>query len=134
MPYAAITYNVRPGCEDEIAELFANFKRVDTPVLHDADGNEAGRLLGTAVFIKDGFMVRFIHYEGDIADVGRHMAGQRGVHILEEKLKPFLAAPRDTATSERFQSYFAASQMRCISQLSALPATVPGGAASGAQT
>ena len=77
-------------------------------------------------------MVRFIHYEGDIADVGRHMAAQRGVHILEEKLKPFLSQPRDTATADRFQAYFAASQMRCISQLSGPPATASGAAPSGA--
>lgn len=30
MPYAAITYLVKPGHEDEIAEIFAGFQRVDT--------------------------------------------------------------------------------------------------------
>ena len=44
MPYAAITYDVKPGHEDEIAELFANFQRADTPILHNEDG---GYLLRT---------------------------------------------------------------------------------------
>ncbi|MGW2425632.1 SchA/CurD-like domain-containing protein [Streptomyces sp. NPDC001709] len=118
MPYAAITYDIKPGHDEEIAEIFAGFQRADSTVLRDDSGAEVGRLLGTAVFMKDGLLVRVIHYEGDIKDVGRHMARQRGVHIVEERLKPYLAAPRDTATAEGFQRHFAGSLMRCISQLS----------------
>lgn len=118
MPYAAITYQVKPGHEDEIAEIFSHFRRVDSPVLRDEQGNEVGRLLGTAVFIKDDLMVRVIHYSGDFAAIGRHMAQQRGVHLLEEKLAPYLAAQRDSQTLEGFQTYFRNATMRCISQLS----------------
>ncbi|MDQ0762619.1 SchA/CurD-like domain-containing protein [Streptomyces canus] len=119
MPYAAITYDVKPGNEEEITEIFAGFQRVDTPVLRDEDGNEVGRLLGTGVFIKDATLVRFIHYEGDFAAVGRHMGTQPGVHQLEEKLQPFLATPRDTSTPEKFKAHFINSLMRCVSQFSA---------------
>ncbi|MEU7834267.1 MULTISPECIES: SchA/CurD-like domain-containing protein [unclassified Nonomuraea] len=122
MPYAAITYNVKPGHEDEIAAIFADFQRVDTPELRDEEGKIAGRLLGTAVFINDATLVRFIHYEGAIEHVARHMAGHKGVHLIEEKLKPYLAGPRDTGTTEGFKRHFSASLMRCISQLSAEPA------------
>lgn len=118
MPYAAITYRVKPGHEDEIAEIFANFKRVASPVLRDDSGEEAGKLLGTAVFIKDELMVRVIHYEGAFEFVAKHMAGQSGVHSLEAKLAPFLAVQRDTSTAEGFGRYFRDSTMRCISQLS----------------
>lgn len=119
MPYAAIKYDVKPGHEKEITELFSHFRRAETPVFRDEDGNETGRLVGTAVFIVDGMVVRFIHYEGDIADVGNHMSHQRGVHILEEKLQPYLAAPRDTTTPERFRAHFDDSLLTCISQLAA---------------
>jgi hypothetical protein len=129
MPYAAISYDVKPGYEEEIAELFASFRRVASPVLRSADGQEAGRLLGTAVFLGDGLLVRFIHYEGSIEDVGRHMSHHPGVHHIEEGLKPYLAAPRDTATPERFQAFFATSLLRCVQQFSVpvagLPAPVP---------
>lgn len=118
MPYAAITYDVVPGHEDEIAEIFAGFQRVDTPDMRDESGEPAGRLLGTAVFIKDAVMVRMIHYEGDFAAIGRHMARQKGVHLLEEELAPYLARKRDTSTEEGFGDYFRAAAMRCISQLS----------------
>jgi hypothetical protein len=119
MPYAAIKYDVKPGHEKEITELFSHFKRAESPVFRDEDGNETGRLVGTAVFLLDGVVVRFIHYEGDITDVGKHMSHQRGVHILEEKLQPYLAAPRDTTTPELFQAHFDNSLLTCISQLKA---------------
>ncbi|GAA3213937.1 MULTISPECIES: SchA/CurD-like domain-containing protein [Nonomuraea] len=118
MPYAAITYNVRPGFDDEIAEIFADFQRVDTPILRDATGDQAGRLLGTAVFLKDGVLVRVIHYEGDFRAVAAHMAGQKGVHVIEEKLAPYLVDQRDTSTPEAFQAYFRNALMRCVVQLS----------------
>jgi hypothetical protein len=118
MPYAAITYRVKPGHEDEIAEIFAGFQRVDTPVFRDESGREAGKLLGTAVFIKDDVMMRVIHYDGDFAAITRHMAGQRGVHLIEEKLAPFLQRRRDTSSPEAFGAYFRDATMRCISQLS----------------
>lgn len=118
MPYAAITYSVKPGHEDEIAAIFANFKRVDSPDLKNEDGTEAGRLLGTAVFIKDDLMVRVIHYSGDFAAIGKHMAQQKGVHLLEEKLAPYLKEQRDSGTLEGFQHYFRNATMRPISMLS----------------
>ncbi|MCG5219146.1 SchA/CurD-like domain-containing protein [Streptosporangium soli] len=117
MPYAAITYKVKPGHEDEIAEIFAGFQRVSSPTLYGDDGTESGRLLGTAVFVKDEFMVRVIHYEGDLADVARKMAGHPGVHHLEERLAPHLAERRDTSTPAGFGDYFRNATMRCVSQL-----------------
>ncbi|MFV2087920.1 MULTISPECIES: TcmI family type II polyketide cyclase [unclassified Micromonospora] len=118
MPYAAITYRVQPGHEDEIAEIFASFERVDRPEYGNEDNGSIGRLLGTAVFIKDDVMVRVIHFEGDFAAIARHMAGQRGVHLIEEKLAPYLSQQRETTTSDGFARYFRDATMRCISQLS----------------
>jgi len=119
MPYAAITYRVKPGHEDDIAAIFAGFQRMDSPDITDAAGDVAARLLGTAVFVKDDVMVRVIHYEGDFSAIGRHMAGQRGVHVVEEKLAPFLSQQRDTSTPDGFGRYFRDATMRCVSQLSA---------------
>ncbi|MGW6705042.1 SchA/CurD-like domain-containing protein [Streptomyces sp. NPDC054956] len=118
MPYAAITYKVKPGFEDEIAEIFAAFERVDTPEFAGDSGDAAGRLLGTGVFVKDDNIVRVIHYEGDFAAVGKHMAAQKGVHILEDKLAPYLAVQRDTTTPEGFAEYFRNAIMRSVQQLS----------------
>ncbi|MFJ2443292.1 SchA/CurD-like domain-containing protein [Streptomyces sp. NPDC087658] len=118
MPFAAVTYRVKPGHEDEIAEIFQDFKRVDTPVLPGADGQAAGRLLGTAVFIKDDVMVRVIQYEGEFSAIAGHMARQQGVHTVEQRLAPFLAEQRDTTTPEGFRTYFRNATMRVLTQLS----------------
>ncbi|AOS62900.1 SchA/CurD-like domain-containing protein [Actinoalloteichus hymeniacidonis] len=118
MPYAAITYRVQPGNEDAIAEIFGRYQRVDTPEFRSPDGTPAGRLLGTAVFIKDEFMVRVIHYEGDFSAIAGHMATQRGVHVVEDELAPYLQQQRETDTQEGFDAYFRDATMRCISQLS----------------
>ena len=117
MPYAAITYRVKEGHEDEIARVFAGFQRVESPVLHDEHGEASGMLLGTAVFIKDNLMVRVIHYDGSMADVARHMAGHPGVHVLEQALAPHLADRRDTRAPGAFEEDFRNATMRCISQL-----------------
>lgn len=124
MPYAAITYDVKPGFEDEIEKVFAGFQRVSTPVIRDDAGEKVGELLGSAVFIKDDIMVRVIHYEGDIAAVGRHMSTQHGVHDLETELAPYLAEQRDTQGSDKFQRHFRRSMMRTIAQLT--PENYPG--------
>jgi len=121
MPYAAVSYRVKPGHEDEIAKIFAGFQRMANPAMSHDDGSSAGRLLGTAVFIKDDVVVRIIHYEGDFAAVGRHVGAQRGTHLIEEKLAPYLALDRDTSTQADFADFFRNATMRCISQLPPVP-------------
>lgn len=117
MPFAAITYDIKPGHEDDIAAVFTDFKRVKNPSVRNADGREVGRVVGTALFISDDTMVRFIEFEGPLEDVALFMANQPGVQEVERRLKPFLASPRDTDTPEGFAATFQKSTMRCISQL-----------------
>ncbi|MFV2109910.1 SchA/CurD-like domain-containing protein [Micromonospora sp. LOL_015] len=99
MPFAAITYDIKPGHENDIAEVLAGFRRVGSASVTDGSGQSAGRILSTAVFIREATMVRFIEYEGDLNAIARHMASQPGVQEVERKLKPYLASPRDTGTS-----------------------------------
>jgi hypothetical protein len=116
MPYTAITYDIRGGCEDEVVEVFQNFQRPRTNLVADADGAPAGRILATAVFIRDATLVRFIEYEGDLDAVIRFMATQPGVAEVERKLAPYLNRRRDTGTVDGFVNTFRASQLRCVTQ------------------
>jgi hypothetical protein len=122
MPYAAITYRVKPGHDEEIRHVFDRFRRVSSPVITDAQGTRVGMLLGTALFIKDDVMVRVIHYDGELADVARHMSQQEGVRAAERELAPFLAEPRDTQTAEGFLRHFNNATMHCVQQFSLPPA------------
>ena len=119
MPYAAISYDIKPGFEDEIAEVLANFRRPDSPVVLDDAGEQIGRLLGTAVFVRGELMIRVIHYEGcELADVSRYMARQPGVYEVLRNLGPYLAAPRDASGEAGFRASFGQNTVRCLSQFS----------------
>jgi SchA/CurD like domain len=118
MPYAMITFRVKPGHEEELAEVFGAAPALESPVVTDENGEETARLLGTAVFVKDDVLVRLIHFEGDFAGIARHLAGQRHVHVIEDRIVPFLADARDTATSDGFAAFFRNSMMRCLTQSS----------------
>jgi SchA/CurD like domain-containing protein len=115
--FAAITYDIKPGFEDEIAEIFRTFRRPSSPVVRDGEGREQARIVSTAVFIRDALMVRVVQYEGDLEEVARYMAAQPGVQEVEQRLRPYLATARDTATTEGFVATFAKSTLRRISQL-----------------
>ncbi|MQY11640.1 hypothetical protein SRB5_17590 [Streptomyces sp. RB5] len=118
MPFAAITYDIKPGFEKEITEIFTGFRRVGSPVVRDATGAQSARILSTAVFIRDATMVRVIEYEGELADIARHMAVQPGVREVEEKLAPYLSRPRATDTVEGFVATFERSLLTCMAQMS----------------
>ncbi|WP_116198869.1 SchA/CurD-like domain-containing protein [Amycolatopsis circi] len=116
MPYAAITYDIKGGHEDEVVEVFNGFQRPKSSFVPGGDGEAAGRILATAVFIRDSTLVRFIEYEGDLEAVARFMAGQPGVREVEKKLAPYLNNPRDTSTEEGFLRTFRASLLRSVAQ------------------
>ncbi|MGC9535670.1 SchA/CurD-like domain-containing protein [Streptomyces sp. UG1] len=119
MPLDAITYRVRPGHEDELAEVFAphNFTRVDSPVIKDTSGETIGMLLGTGLFVQGDTLVRVIHHDGvGAAQIARHMSVQKGVHEAERAILPYLAEPRDTETPEGFREHFHRSLMTVLEQ------------------
>ncbi|MEU9889841.1 SchA/CurD-like domain-containing protein [Sphaerisporangium sp. NPDC051011] len=119
MPYAMITFRVEPGHEDELADVFGDAPALESPIVTDEHGRETARLLGTGVFVKDDVLVRVIHYEGDFAGIARHLASQRHVHAVEDRIVPYLADARDTGTADGFAAFFRNATMRCLTQSSA---------------
>ncbi|GIF07086.1 SchA/CurD [Actinoplanes siamensis] len=118
MPFAALTYDILPGHEDEVAEVFSGFRRPASPDVPGEAGRPAARILATAVFIRDSTLVRVIEYEGDLTVVARFMASQPGVREVERRLKPFLRTPRDTGDEAGFVRTFQNSLLRCVTQMS----------------
>ena len=115
MPLAAISYDIRPGHDREIGEIFAGFRRVDGTEVPGAPGT---RLISTTLFQRGAVMVRVIEYEGDLDAIARHIAQQPGVREVERRLVPYLAAPRDTGTVDGFVETFRRSLLPVISRLS----------------
>ncbi|KWX04658.1 hypothetical protein TH66_05420 [Carbonactinospora thermoautotrophica] len=114
--FAAVTWKVKPGYEAELAELFANYKRPDSFIVRDAQGAEVGKVMATAVFMKDDTIVRVIQFEGPLDEVLRHMSRQQGVRELEDAVDKYLVEPRDTTSPEGFRQFFQRSSMRCLVQ------------------
>ncbi len=112
--YSAVTWTVKPGFEEEIARLFAEYPRPDSYEITDAGGAVVGKLLSTAVFFKDNRIVRVIEYDGELPQVMRHMAGQRAVRELEERLATYVEVPRDTSSPDAFRQFFIQNSMRCL--------------------
>jgi hypothetical protein len=116
MAYAAISYDIKPGFDAEVAEIFspANFKRASSPVIRDARRRVVGHIIGTGLFLRGDAMARVIQYDGELDDVARHMAAQAGVHEAERAIMPYLRTPRDTETEAGFIAHFQRSTMTCL--------------------
>jgi hypothetical protein len=109
----AVMWNVKPGTEQEVEDLFRNYGRPDT-VVKGENGEVVGRLLGTQVFMKGNTVVRAMEFEGDQRAIFRHLQSQPIVRELESKLDDYLETPRDMSTPEGAQEFFRNAGMRCL--------------------
>lgn len=109
----AVMWNVKPGTEQEVEDLFSNYGRPDS-VVRGEDGTEQGRLLSTQVFMKDNTVVRVMEFEGDRRAIFGHLQRQPIVRELESKLDNYLETPRDMSTPEGAQEFFRRAGMRCL--------------------
>jgi hypothetical protein len=112
--YWALMWQVKPGSEEAVAELFENYGRPDY-IVRDQEGNETGRLISTLVFMKENTVVRVVEIEGaSLPEVAAHMGKQPAVRELEEKLDEHLAEPRDMSSPEGAREFFMKSSMRML--------------------
>jgi hypothetical protein len=109
----ALMWDVKPGSEEAVQELFKNYGRPD-PIVRDEEGNEKGRLLSTIVFMKGQTIVRAVEIEGALPEVAAHLGRQPEIQALEEKLDPHLAAPRDMSDPEGARKFFIESIMQTL--------------------
>ena len=111
--FQALIWKVKPGTEEEVVELFSNYKPPEH-IVRDQEGNEKGKLLSTQVFMHDNTIVRVMEIEGEMRDVAPHLGRQPAIRELEEKLDPLLETPRDMSTPEGARKFFAETSMRCL--------------------
>jgi hypothetical protein len=111
--FLALSFDIKPGHEAEVARLFEESGRPDHTVV-DEHGTVKGALLCTNVFMKDQTVIRVIEFEGDFLDVGRHMSQQTEVQALEAALDEHLVEPRDMVTREGAARFFASAAMKTV--------------------
>jgi hypothetical protein len=109
----AVMWNVKPGTEKAVEDLFANYGTPDH-IVRGEDGTERGRLISTQVFMKDNTVVRAMEFEGDRRAIFGHLQHQPVVRELESKLDDYLETPRDMSTPQGAQEFFQRAGMRCL--------------------
>lgn len=114
----AVMFRIRPGTEDAVRELLANYappNRV-TP--------EGTRLLSTSVFMKDGLVVRMIEIEGNLPELIRHIAQDPSIQHVERELDKYLVDDdrRDASTPEGARDFFRRALMEHVTTRVAPPA------------
>ena len=111
--WMALYFELKPGHEEAVEEIFKNSGRPDHEVKDD-QGNVVGKHWRTLVFVGQGKACRVIEVDGDLIAVSRHMARQDEVVELEALLEEHLAQPRDMTTPEGAMTFFMKAGMRCV--------------------
>lgn len=109
----ALIWNVKPGTEKQVEEIFANYESPDR-IIRDEQGNEKGKLLATQIYMKDNTIVRVMEIEGELREAAAHLGRQPQIRALEDKLDPLLETPRDMSTPEGARQFFMSTMMRCL--------------------
>lgn len=130
MPRLAITFRIRPGTEDKVRELLANYP---APNWQTADG---ARLVSTSVFMKDNVVVRMIEVDGEIPSLIRHIAQEPNIQNVERELDQYVVEEdrRDFSSPAGAREFFRKAMMQHVTTRIAAPvatataATVVGGA------
>ena len=113
--YFALMWDVKPGTEDQVRELFHNYGRPDYAI-KDPEGNVVGTLLSTQVFMKGNTVVRVVETTDGVTlpVVGQHMGRQPAIRALEDELDSLVAVPRDMSTPEGAAKFFISSFMELL--------------------
>lgn len=113
--YYALKWDIKPGTEEQVRELFRNYGRPDHTILDD-DGNEIGTLLATQVFLREQTVVRVVETTDGISlpQLGKHMGRQPAIRALEDQLDELVAEPRDMSTAEGAARFFMSAFMELL--------------------
>ncbi|MFD7863195.1 SchA/CurD-like domain-containing protein [Streptomyces sp. NPDC057682] len=96
----ALTFTVRPGTEEIVAKILADY---DSP---QARVDDHTRLRRTSLFMHGNRVVRAVEVEGDLLAALRHVSRQPEVRAVEEALNPYLEQERDLSDPDSARMFF----------------------------
>jgi len=96
----ALLFTIRPGTENEAAEIFRTYGRPSVQAAAET------RLVSTSVFMKDNIIVRIFDIDGQLEDAMAFLPQQEAVRKAEEELNPLLEYPRDFANADDAKRFF----------------------------
>ena len=104
----AITFRVKPGSEEAVAKLLADYRSPQARV------DETTRLLRTSLFMHGNRVVRAVEVAGDLGNALRHVAAQPEVRAVEEAINPYLEEDRDLTDSSSARAFFARAALPAV--------------------
>ncbi|WP_211265298.1 SchA/CurD-like domain-containing protein [Actinacidiphila oryziradicis] len=106
----AVTFRVRPGTEEDVANLLATY---DPP---NPEIDDETRLLSTSVFMKDQQIVRMIEFEGDFVKIMAHLSQDPNIQYVEHELDKYLIEEdrRDMSNPQGAKEFFMRAMMRTV--------------------
>lgn len=109
----ALTFTVKPGTEDIVAKILADY---DSP---NARVDDDTRLRRTSLFMHGNRVVRAVEVEGDLLAALRHVARQPEVRAVEEAINPYLEQDRDLSDPDSARMFFTRAALPTVHHVTA---------------
>ncbi|WP_432250813.1 SchA/CurD-like domain-containing protein [Streptomyces sanyensis] len=107
----ALTFTVRPGSEEKVAAILADYASPEARV------DDTTRLRRTSLFLHGNRVVRTVEVQGDLMAALRHVARQPEVRAVEEALNPFLEQDRDLDDPQSARTFFTRAALPSVHHL-----------------
>jgi heme-degrading monooxygenase HmoA len=104
----ALTFTVKPGSEDKVAEILAGYASPEPQV------DDTTRLCRTSLYMHGNRVVRAIEVRGDLLTALRHVARQPEVRAVEEAINPYLEQDRDLDDQESARVFFTRAALPAV--------------------
>jgi heme-degrading monooxygenase HmoA len=111
----AITFTVKPGSEEQVARLLADYESPKAQV------DDTTRLLRTSLYMHGNRVVRAVEVTGDLGNALRHVAQQPGVRAVEEAINPYLEEDRDLTDPASARAFFARAALPAVEHATSDP-------------
>ncbi|MBI0299023.1 antibiotic biosynthesis monooxygenase [Streptomyces sp. PRKS01-29] len=109
----ALTFTVKPGSEDAVAKILADYASPEARV------DETTRLFRTSVFMSGNRVVRAVEVKGDLTAALRFVARQPEIRAAEEALNPYLEEDRNLDDPSSAREFFARASLPVVHHMTA---------------
>ncbi|MFI7099541.1 SchA/CurD-like domain-containing protein [Streptomyces sp. NPDC050161] len=109
----ALTFTVKPGSEEQVAEILAGYTSPEARV------DDTTRLVRTSLFMHKNRVVRAVEVQGDLVAALRHVAQQPEIREVEEAINPYLEQDRDLNDPNSARVFFTRAALPAVHHVAA---------------
>ncbi|MEU9122557.1 SchA/CurD-like domain-containing protein [Streptomyces sp. NPDC048506] len=116
----ALTFTVKPGSEEKVAEILAGYTSPEARV------DDTTRLRRTSLFMHGNRVVRAVEVQGDLVAALRHVSRQPEIRAVEEAINPYLEQDRDLGDPDSARVFFTRAALPAVHHVAAYGAPPEG--------